>query len=79
MQGDSLDVVHLQLDFIDAILSVCDTEQQCHPEAKFWFPLANLLRLQVYLKLSKIEKIQCMRHFTLVVKNGIVAQLQRKD
>lgn len=69
--------VHIQLDFVDAIMSVADSEQFCHPKASYWMPTLNFSRLDVYMKLNKISQIQCMRHFTKIVAGGIVRQLQK--
>lgn len=71
------DIVHVKLDFIDAIMSVCDDVWDCHPQAKYWLPLANFDRLDVYLRLANITKINCVPHFTKLLASRIVVQLNK--
>ena len=65
------------MEFHDAIMSVADTLDLCHPKASYWLPTSEIKRLDVYLKVNKIAQIQCMQHFTKIVAGGIVRQLYK--
>lgn len=76
LSSDS-DTVHVKLDFIDAIMTVSDEVWQSHPQASYWMPTANFDRLDVYLRLANISKINCIQHFTKLLASRIVVQLNK--
>ncbi len=70
--------LHIELEFNKKVMSVCESESQCHPEATYWLPVANLDRLFSYLRMSKLTQIHSIEHFTKVLTGRIVQQLKGK-
>ena len=66
------EVVHICLNFNDCIMTISSDESKCHPEARYWLSWANIDRLDTYLKLNSLPKINCQEHFTKLVMGRIV-------
>lgn len=67
--------VHIALNFVDAIMTIGQHQSHCHPGAKYWLPIANIARLEVYLRLANIEKIESMQHFMKLLAARIIVQV----
>jgi len=66
------ETVHIDLDFNSMIMTVSDREDQCHPQAKFWLPWAEFPRVEMFLKINKIEKVTDKKVFGILVANRII-------
>ena len=73
--SDVDEVGHIKLNFNDMIISFAAKREQCHQEARFWMPWSNYTRLEAYLKMNKIAKIDCKKHFGKLVAGGIITAL----
>jgi len=72
--------VHIELDWYEnKILSVCEKEDECHPDAQFWLPDKNFRRVEVYCSISKIDSINTKEHFTRLIASRIVQEIERKQ
>lgn len=67
---------HMKLSFNNMILTVSDTEGECHANARFWMPVDNEARLLAYMKMAKIQNVSCKIHFGRLVNAGIVKVLK---
>lgn len=68
-------VTLLELDHSKELMAICDSRDDCPPQSAYWFPLANLGRLEVFMKLAKINCISTLDHFTKLVASRIVVKL----
>jgi len=69
------EVVHIRLNFNDEIMTMADDRSQCHKDARYWLPSENMDRIDVYLRMNGLEKIQCSSHFTKLLAGRIVVRL----
>lgn len=68
-------VTLFELDHSKELMAICDDRSQCPAEAHYWFPLSNVHRLEVFMKLAKISCITTLEHFTKLVASRIVVKL----
>ena len=66
------EIVHVELGFNKLIMTVSKDESDCHPDARFWLPWSNWNRLEFYLKLNRIEKVNDKKQLGILVAGGIV-------
>lgn len=72
----SAEDAHMILDYMGgAILSVCKTVADCHKDAKYWMPQANMLRLDVFMKMSKIPQVTTQEQFAKLLAGRIVVEI----
>lgn len=68
-------VLHFILEFNDMVMSVCDSEEQCHEKAKFWLCWDKTPTLEFYMKLNGIVQIDNKKTFGILVASRIIQLL----
>jgi len=67
------DVAHVELDWDDnSIITISDNKEDWHPKAKYWLPLSNADRFEIYLEMNKLSKLECKKHLQRLVAGRIV-------
>lgn len=66
--------IHTILDINGKMLSICASQSECAPDAHYWFPTQNIVKLEAYCKINGIEKVS-KEHFTKLLAGGIVKVL----
>jgi len=68
-------VVLFELEHSKELMAICEARESCPTQAQYWFPLANIDRLSVFMKLAKITCISTLEHFTKLVTSRIVVKV----
>lgn len=67
------DTLHVELDWDgDSIITVSETKDEWHPEAKYWLPHDNVDRFLMYLDMNKMSKLECKKHLQRLIAGRIV-------
>jgi hypothetical protein len=64
--------VHFELDFNGMIISFCDKEDQCAPDASFWMCWDDWPRLEAFVEMNGGSKIDNKKAFGFLVASRIV-------
>ena len=69
---------HLQIElaFNGEILSISGSREECSSNSRYWLPLANVKRLDTYMKLNNIPQINNIAHFAKLLAGHIVVDLR---
>ena len=54
------------------IMTISEEESQCHPQARFWFPLANCGQFEMFLAMNCIEIVDNKKTFGILVASCII-------
>lgn len=66
------DTVHFELSFNKMIMTVSDRKDQCRQDTRFWLPWENWTKLEMFLKLNQLEKVDNKKTFGILVAGRIV-------
>jgi len=53
-------------------MTISEEESQCHPQARFWFPLANCGQFEMFLAMNCIEIVDNKKTFGILVASCII-------
>ena len=64
--------VHIRLKFNDMVMSVCNTEDEIHKDAKFWLPWGAFHIVESFCKMNQIRQIDNKRVFGTLLAGRII-------
>jgi len=67
------ETLHIEFDWDDdSIITISESKDDWHPEAKYWLPSDNINRFEIYLDINKLSKLECKKHLQRLIAGRIV-------